>query len=139
MRCYREEIFGPVLVCMAGELTEDLTAAIELVNGNEYGNGVAMFTRSGAAAARFRRDVAVGQVGINLPIPVPLPFFSFTGNKNSVAGGGGSYFYGKHGLHFFTQLKTVTSLWRTEDSDVDGVSASAQDVHDKGTVMPTHA
>jgi len=37
--------------------------------------------------------------------------FSFTGNKRSVAGGGVSTFYGKAGLNFYTQTKTVTSLW----------------------------
>lgn len=42
--------------------------------------------------------------------------FSFTGNKNSVAGGGANTFYGKPGLMFYTQQKTVTSLWRAEDA-----------------------
>ncbi|KAI9803619.1 MAG: hypothetical protein M1826_004950 [Phylliscum demangeonii] len=116
MACYREEIFGPVLVCLHVDRLED---AIALVNDNEYGNGAAIFTGSGAAAARFRRQIDAGQVGINVPIPVPLPMFSFTGNKASIAGGGGHYFYGPAGLHFFTQLKTVTSRWRSEDALVD--------------------
>ncbi len=42
--------------------------------------------------------------------------FSFTGNKKSIAGGGGNYFYGDAGLKFYTQLKTITSLWRSEDA-----------------------
>ena len=42
--------------------------------------------------------------------------FSFTGNKKSVAGGGANTFYGKPGLQFYTQQKTVTSLWRSEDA-----------------------
>lgn len=42
--------------------------------------------------------------------------FSFTGNKKSVAGTGGANFYGKDGLRFYTQWKTVTSLWRAEDA-----------------------
>jgi len=49
---------------------------------------------------------------------VPLPMFSFSGNKKSVAGGGTSLFYGKAGLNFYTQMKTVTSLWREEDAGV---------------------
>jgi len=113
MTCYKEEIFGPVLVCLNVSTLED---AIELINANEYGNGVAIFTNSGATAGRFQRDIEAGQVGINVPIPVPLPFTSFTGNKKSIAGGGGNYFYGKAGLNFYTQLKTVTSLWRSEDA-----------------------
>ncbi|KAL8704555.1 MAG: hypothetical protein Q9201_002290 [Fulgogasparrea decipioides] len=112
MRCYTEEIFGPVLVCLSVPTISD---AIALINNNEYGNGVAIFTRSGSTAARFRKDIEAGQVGINVPIPVPLPMFSFTGNKKSVAGGGANTFYGKSGINFFTQTKTVTSLWRSED------------------------
>lgn len=73
MKCYKEEIFGPVLVCLEAETLED---AIDLINENEYGNGVAIFTNSGATAARFQRDIEAGQVGINVPIPVPLPMFS---------------------------------------------------------------
>lgn len=113
MRCYIEEIFGPVLICINVETLDD---AIELVNANEYGNGVAIFTRSGSTAARFQKDIEAGQVGINVPIPVPIPVFSFTGNKKSVAGGGANTFYGKAGLNFYTQTKTVTSLWRSEDA-----------------------
>ena len=113
MKCYSEEIFGPVLVCINVDTIDE---AIELINANPYGNGVAIFTRSGSTATRFQKDVEAGQVGINIPIPVPLPMFSFTGNKKSVAGGGANTFYGKSGLNFYTQTKTVTSLWRSEDA-----------------------
>ena len=126
MTCYTEEIFGPVLVCLAAS---SLSEAIDLTNQNEYGNGVAIFTRSGSSATRFQKDVEAGQVGINVPIPVPLPMFSFTGNKKSVAGGGVSNFYGKSGVNFYTQTKTVTSLWRGEDA-VEGST---------GVNMPTHS
>ena len=67
MKCYTEEIFGPVLVCLNVDTMDD---AIELVNANEYGNGVAIFTRSGSSAARFQKEIEAGQVGINVPIPV---------------------------------------------------------------------
>ena len=66
MRCYTEEIFGPVLVCVNVRTVDD---AIDLINANEYGNGVAIFTRSGSTAARFQRDIEAGQVGVNVPIP----------------------------------------------------------------------
>ena len=59
---------------------------------------------------------------------VPLPMFSFTGNKKSIAGGGTSTFYGKSGINFYTQTKTVTSLWREEDAGVE-----------KGVNMPTQS
>ncbi|CAN9096452.1 Methylmalonate-semialdehyde dehydrogenase [acylating] [Alternaria alternata] len=114
MKCYTEEIFGPVLVCLDAS---NLDEAIKLINDNPYGNGAAIFTRSGAAAAKFQKDLQAGQLGINVPIPVPLPMFSFTGNKKSIAGGGSLNFYGKDGLRFYTQWKTVTSLWKSDDVD----------------------
>lgn len=113
MTCYKEEIFGPVLVCLN---VQTLDEAIELINANEYGNGTAIFTSNGATAGKFQKEIEAGQVGINVPIPVPLPVFSFTGNKKSIAGGGANTFYGKSGLQFYTQQKTVTSLWRSEDA-----------------------
>ncbi|KAF5011920.1 hypothetical protein F66182_15306 [Fusarium sp. NRRL 66182] len=125
MTCYKEEIFGPVLVCLNVETLDD---AIALTNANQYGNGAAIFTTSGSSASRFQKNIEAGQLGINVPIPVPLPMFSFTGNKKSVAGGGASTFYGKPGLQFYTQQKTVTSLWRSEDASHTRASV----------VMPTH-
>ena len=113
MTCYKEEIFGPVLICLHVDTIDE---AIELVNKNEYGNGTAVFTRSGATAEHYRKRIEAGQVGINVPIPVPLPMFSFTGNKKSIAGGGGNTFYGKPGVNFYTQLKTVTSFWSSKDA-----------------------
>ncbi|KAM0478627.1 hypothetical protein ACHAPX_005217 [Trichoderma viride] len=113
MTCYKQEIFGPVLVCLN---VETLDEAIELINKNEYGNGAAIFTRSGATAETFRRKVEPGQIGINVPIPVPLPMFSFTGNKKSIAGGGANTFYGRPGINFYTQQKTVTALWQSADA-----------------------
>jgi malonate-semialdehyde dehydrogenase (acetylating)/methylmalonate-semialdehyde dehydrogenase len=47
-----------------------------------------------------------------VPIPVPLPMFSFTGSRDSIRGD--LHFYGKHGVQFYTQTKTVTSLWRRD-------------------------
>ncbi|KAJ5898975.1 Methylmalonate-semialdehyde dehydrogenase [Penicillium taxi] len=126
MRCYKEEIFGPVLICLNVDTLDD---AINLINANEYGNGAAIFTSSGSTASRFQKNIEAGQLGINVPIPVPLPMFSFTGNKKSVAGGGANTFYGKPGLNFYTQQKTVTSLWKSEDA----TSTKAN------VVMPTHS
>ena len=69
MQCYREEIFGPVLVCLNVDTIDE---AIDLINANEYGNGTAIFTRSGSTATRFQKEVEAGQIGINVPIPVPV-------------------------------------------------------------------
>jgi len=117
MRCYKEEIFGPVLVTMGVDTLDD---AIGLVNSNPYGNGTAIFTTNGATARKFTNDIDVGQVGVNVPIPVPLPMFSFTGSRGSFLGD--ANFYGKAGLNFYTQWKTVTTMWR--DSDVTPTSSA---------------
>jgi len=120
MQVYNEEIFGPVLICLSAKTLDE---AIQLINTNPYGNGTAIFTNSGAAARKYQHEIDVGQVGINVPIPVPLPFFSFTGSRRSFLGA--NHFYGKMGVDFFTQTKTITSNWNP-----DATSAGVQ------TVMP---
>lgn len=116
MTCYKEEIFGPSLVCLSVDTLDD---AIELINNNPYGNGTALFTTSGAAARKFTHEIDVGQVGINVPIPVPLPMFSFTGSRGSFLGD--TNFYGQQGVNFYTQTKTVTSQWRAEDAAAEAI------------------
>ncbi|GFS74895.1 probable methylmalonate-semialdehyde dehydrogenase, mitochondrial [Nephila pilipes] len=111
MECYREEIFGPVLVTLTADTVDD---AINLINSNPYGNGTAVFTANGATARKFIQEIDVGQVGVNVPIPVPLPMFSFTGSRGSFLGD--ANFYGKAGINFYTQLKTITQLWREQDA-----------------------
>mmetsp|Transcript_5343 Transcript_5343/g.12916 ORF Transcript_5343/g.12916 Transcript_5343/m.12916 type:complete len:522 (-) Transcript_5343:189-1754(-) len=106
MRCYKEEIFGPVLVCLEASSLEE---AITIINANPWANGSAIFTTSGASAREFQNRIDAGNVGINVPIPVPLPFFSFTGAKASMLGD--LHFYGKEGIQFFTKPKTVTANW----------------------------
>ncbi|KAJ4734290.1 Methylmalonate-semialdehyde dehydrogenase [acylating] [Rhynchospora pubera] len=115
MECYKEEIFGPVLLLMKAETLED---AINIVNRNKYGNGASIFTTSGISARKFQTEIEAGQVGINVPIPVPLPFFSFTGSKASFAGD--LNFYGKAGVQFYTQIKTITQQWK--ESSGQGIS-----------------
>lgn len=110
MKCYREEIFGPVLVCLN---VDTLDEAIEIINKNPYGNGTAIFTNNGATARKFTQQVDCGQVGVNVPIPVPLSMFSFTGSRGSFLGE--NHFYGKQGFYFYTETKTVTQLWRETD------------------------
>lgn len=116
MECYKEEIFGPVLQCMKAD---SLDEAIAMTNRNPFGNGAAIFTRSGAAARKFQTEIECGQIGVNVPIPVPLAFFSFTGAKRSRWGA--LNYYGKDGVRFFTQWKTIISNWR-----MDAVSQGLQ-------------
>jgi malonate-semialdehyde dehydrogenase (acetylating)/methylmalonate-semialdehyde dehydrogenase len=122
MDCYKEEIFGPVLVILSADTLDE---AIAIINKNPYGNGTAIFTTNGAAARKFTHEADVGQVGVNVPIPVPLPMFSFTGSRGSFLGD--ANFYGKAGVNFFTQIKTVTQLWRQADA-ADTASATAMPV-----------
>ncbi len=121
MRIYREEIFGPVLCVVR---VPDFETAVSLINAHEFGNGVAVFTRSGNAAREFARRIQVGMVGINVPIPVPMAFHSFGGWKRSLFGD--HSIHGPEGVRFYTRLKTVTERWPQDSAG----SASF--------VMPTH-
>ncbi len=106
MDAYRDEIFGPVLSVVRAETYDE---ALELVNDNPYGNGVALFTRDGGVARQFQFDVTAGMVGINVPIPVPVAYYSFGGWKASLFGD--SHAYGPESIHFYTRGKVVTSRW----------------------------
>ena len=108
MHIYREEIFGPVLSVVR---MPDFDSALGIVNGHEYGNGAAIFTRDGDAARTFGAECRIGMVGVNVPIPVPLAFHSFGGWKRSLFGD--LHMHGTEGVSFYTRLKTVTSRWPT--------------------------
>ena len=69
MRCYEDEIFGPVLSIVRAATYDE---ALRIINKSPYGNGTAIFTRDGGAARQFQFDVEVGMVGINVPVPVPV-------------------------------------------------------------------
>src|SRR3984893_8617071 len=106
MRCYRDEIFGPVLSVVR---TDTYERALRILNENPYGNGVAIFTRDGGAARQFQFDVDAGMVGVNVPIPVPVSYYSFGGWKASLFGD--LHIYGPEGVQFYTRTKVVTSRW----------------------------
>jgi malonate-semialdehyde dehydrogenase (acetylating)/methylmalonate-semialdehyde dehydrogenase len=111
MSIYTDEIFGPVLVVVRVDTLEE---AIRLVDDNPYGNGTALFTRSGGAARAFEHAVQVGMVGINVPIPVPMSFFSFGGWKSSLFGD--LHMHGEEGIKFYTRTKAVTRRWTNADA-----------------------
>ncbi len=106
MACYRDEIFGPVLVVVRCDTYDE---ALAVINSNPYGNGTAIFTRDGGIARRFQADVEVGMVGINVPIPVPVASHSFGGWKASLFGD--AHAYGPDSIRFYTRAKAVTSRW----------------------------
>jgi len=106
MAIANEEIFGPVACIMR---VKDLDGAIEMINGNRYGNAACIFTSSGRSAREFRRRVNVGNVGINIGIAAPMGFFPFAGWKES-------FFGVLHGqmdcVDFFTDKKIIIARWR---------------------------
>jgi malonate-semialdehyde dehydrogenase (acetylating) / methylmalonate-semialdehyde dehydrogenase len=106
MAIYRNEIFGPVLSVVRAA---DYDEALELCSSNEFGNGVAIFTRDGDAARDFATRVDVGMVGINVPIPVPIAYYTFGGWKAS--GFGDLNQHGADAFRFYTKTKTVTTRW----------------------------
>jgi malonate-semialdehyde dehydrogenase (acetylating)/methylmalonate-semialdehyde dehydrogenase len=106
MRIYREEIFGPVLGIVRAATYEE---AIGLINAHQYANGTAIFTTDGGAARRFRLEVEVPMIGVNVPIPVPAGYLSFGGAKASAFGD--LAMRGEDGIRFFTQQKMVTERW----------------------------
>ncbi len=115
MSIYKEEIFGPVLCVVR---LPDVGSALALINRNEYGNGVAVFTRDGGVAREFVRLVAVGMVGVNVPLPVPMAFNSFGGWKKSLFGD--HHAYGPEGVRFYTRHKAVMQRWpNTASSGVE--------------------
>src|SRR5471030_1338509 len=59
MTIYKQEIFGPVICVLEAATLDD---AIALVNRNPMGNGVGLFTQSGAAARKFQSEIDADQV-----------------------------------------------------------------------------
>ncbi len=122
MSVYQNEIFGPVLVILKAANFED---ALALVNRHQYGNGTAIFTRDGFSARDYAERVQVGMVGINIPIPVPVASHPFGGWKQSSFGD--TNMHGMESIHFYTQLKTITTKWPV-----------TQLTETSAFIMPTH-
>ena len=108
------EIFGPVL-CV--KRVKNFEEGLELMNANEFANGSVIYTQSGYYAREFARRTHGGMVGVNVGIPVPLGVFGFTGHKNSFFGD--LHAMGADGIRFFTEQKSVTSHWFSEEEARD--------------------
>jgi malonate-semialdehyde dehydrogenase (acetylating)/methylmalonate-semialdehyde dehydrogenase len=106
MEIAKEEIFGPVLTV---ERMEDLDQAIQAINKSRYGNAAGIFTRDGAAARKFRREVECGMIGVNISVPAPVAYFPFTGWKDSFFGD--LHATGRDGVEFYTERKVVIERW----------------------------
>jgi malonate-semialdehyde dehydrogenase (acetylating)/methylmalonate-semialdehyde dehydrogenase len=117
MRVWKEEIFGPVLsIVRAADLDEALAVGDEC----EYGNGAAIFTRSGYAAREFKRRFNAGMIGINVGVPAPMAWFPFTGWNRSFFGD--LHIQGSESIQFYTRQKVTLTRWpKSDDSHVDPV------------------
>jgi malonate-semialdehyde dehydrogenase (acetylating)/methylmalonate-semialdehyde dehydrogenase len=102
----REELFGPLLTLVRAA---DLDEALEFVNGSRYGNAGSIFTSSGEAARRYRREVEAGMIGVNVGVAAPVAWFPFSGWKDSFSGD--LHANGPDAVDFYTRKKVVTSRW----------------------------
>jgi malonate-semialdehyde dehydrogenase (acetylating)/methylmalonate-semialdehyde dehydrogenase len=100
------EVFGPVLGIQRVDTVDD---AIAFINGGRYGNMACLFTSSGAAARKFRYEVAAGNVGINVGVAQPAATFPFSGWGDSFFGD--LHAHGPHAVEFYTQTKVVVERW----------------------------
>jgi malonate-semialdehyde dehydrogenase (acetylating)/methylmalonate-semialdehyde dehydrogenase len=112
-----EEIFGPVTSIKRVKGFED---GLAIMNANRFANGSCIYTTSGRYAREFVRRTDGGMVGINVGIPVPYSIFPFSGHKQSFFGD--LHTLGKDGVAFFTETKSVTSVWFSEEDAKKKVS-----------------
>jgi malonate-semialdehyde dehydrogenase (acetylating)/methylmalonate-semialdehyde dehydrogenase len=105
-----EEVFGPVT---SVKRVKDLEEGLAVMNGSRFANGSSIYTSSGRHAREFARRTHAGMVGVNVGIPVPFSIFPFSGHKQSFFGD--LHTLGKDGVAFFTETKSVTSVWFTEE------------------------
>ncbi|SCK29478.1 succinate-semialdehyde dehydrogenase / glutarate-semialdehyde dehydrogenase [Variovorax sp. HW608] len=99
MTVAREETFGPAAAIMRVRNADD---AVALANGTEFGLGAALWTGNAERARALSREIDAGAVFVNgmVASDARLPF---GGVKHS----GYGRELGIHGLHEFTNVKTV--------------------------------
>ena len=112
-----EEIFGPVTSI---KRVKNFEEGLAIMNANRFANGSCIYTTSGLHAREFSRRSDAGMVGVNVGIPVPYTIFPFSGHKDSFFGD--LHTMGKDGVAFFTETKSVTSVWFTEEDSKKAVS-----------------
>ncbi len=105
-----EEVFGPVT---SVKRVRNFEEGLAIMNANRFANGSSIYTSSGRYAREFAKRTHGGMVGVNVGIPVPFSIFSFSGHKQSFFGD--LHTLGKDGVAFFTETKSVTSVWFTEE------------------------
>lgn len=101
MKCFQDEIFGPVLVVTK---YRDLDDAIELANSTMFGLGANIFTKDLKKAYWAAKKLDAGTVWINMENGSQM-HTPFGGNKNSGMGRE----YGTYGLHEYLKIKN--NVW----------------------------
>jgi len=106
MTIAKQEIFGPVLsICSVNNLDE----AINLVHKSKFGNTCSIFTSNGYYARKFKHEIGISMIGINVGVAAPMAFFAFGGTKESFFGDIKAH--GSDSIKFFTDTKVVISRW----------------------------
>ena len=100
-KCWREEIFGPVLVAAA---YRDIRDAIRMANDTSFGLGANIFTRNYRTAFWAGKKINAGSVWVNIQNGSQIAG-PFGGNRNSGMGRE----YGVFGLHEY--LKVKNNVW----------------------------
>src|SRR5690625_2060218 len=117
MDIYKDEVFGSARKIIS---VQSLEQAIKLINKHKYGNGVTIFTNSGKAAHKFKQDIKVGMVGINVAIPIPVSYYNIGGWKESRYGDG--QMFGPDSVRVFTKLNTVSERSGTVNKSVNKIN-----------------
>lgn len=101
MRCFSEEIFGPIAVTYP--FTDD-SEAIRMANATEYGLAAYMYTASIERTYRIAEALEFGMVGINTAV-ISDATAPFGGIKNSGQGREGS----KYGMAEYLNMKLIAT------------------------------
>ena len=112
MPLWRDEVFGPLLSVVR---TDSIDEAIAIGKRCRYGNGASIFTSSGLAARRFKREFNAGMIGINVGVPAPMAWLPFTGWNQSFFGD--LHIQGTEGVHFYTRQKMTLTRWFESDTE----------------------
>lgn len=105
MRVAKEEIFGPVLVCIRAKSIEE---AVSVSNNTEYGLAASIFTDKMDFSYDFAQDVESGMIHVNNGT-VSEGHMPFGGVKNS---GLGPYSIGGTNKDFYTNLKVIYTQYK---------------------------